>query len=568
MEAFVVYLLKSSGILVLFYACYRLFLSKETLFTSNRWFLISGLAASLFLPFMNRTKTVYLDLTSAAKSTHNLENIVLSGEESISMWPNLLFGIYAIGASFFAIRLILQINSLRKFIIEGQTVKELNFNYIRSSKNIQPFSFFNYIIYNPLNHTTKDLKFILAHEQVHANQKHTLDILFIEVVLLLQWFNPIAWGYKYALKQNLEFLADSENTALEGNKKHYQYILLNQVIGKHNLSIVNPFFNSLIKKRIVMINQMPSQRRNVLKTLTVIPFLVLFLYSFNVKTEYSMVSEISAPSSKHIIDISIDKDTSDEAFAKIKSDLENDKIDFSYTLVRNENREIISLSVQVAGGSAATGKFNSSYESSSEDDTISPTYIFIDTTKNSISIGTGKKADASAKVKSIHWVSDAETDAKEIIITKINGEKHIVINGKEVHEEELDAMDIHIEEKEEEEEEEEAQHIFSISGSQEDLILIKENSKDGEKHISIHTDFDEDQNIEIIQKESSEFFIINSEEGEPLYIIDGKESTAKEMKKLNPNNIASINVVKGKKSKKKYGKKGKNGVLEIATKEN
>ena len=175
-----------------------------------------------------------------------------------------------------------------------------------------------------MNHNVKDLEFILAHEQVHANQKHSLDILFIEIILLLQWFNPIAWGYKYALKQNLEFLADAKNTALKANKKHYQYILLKQVIGKHNLSIVNPFFNSLIKKRIVMINQMPSQRRNVLKTLTIIPLFVFFLYSFNVKTEYSTANRITTQTNGSTIDLTIDKDTSDEALLKMKADLEKD----------------------------------------------------------------------------------------------------------------------------------------------------------------------------------------------------------------------------------------------------
>ena len=231
METFLIYLLKSAGILLLFYGCYQLFLSKETLFTSNRWFLISGLVASLFLPFIYRTEIVYLDLTSVVENTTNLENIVLPIKESIITWSGLLFGIYVIGAAFFAVRLLLQINSLKKLIEEGRKVTENNFTYIRSSINVQPFSFFNYIIYNPLNHNTKDLEFILAHEQVHANQKHSLDILFIEIILLLQWFNPIAWGYKNALKQNLEFLADAENEALKSNKKYYQYILLKQVIG-------------------------------------------------------------------------------------------------------------------------------------------------------------------------------------------------------------------------------------------------------------------------------------------------------------------------------------------------
>ncbi len=556
MEAFLIYLVKSAGILLLlFYGCYRLFLSKETLFTSNRWFLISGLVASLFLPFIYRTEIVYLDLTSVVENTPNLENIVLPVKESIITswsWSGLLLGIYAMGAAFFAFKLLLQIISLKKIIKEGRTVAENNFTYIRSSRNVQPFSFFNYIIYNPLNHNTKDLEFILAHEQVHANQKHSLDILFIEIILLLQWFNPIAWGYKSVLKQNLEFLADAKNEVFKSNKKHYQYILLKQVIGKHNLSIVNPFFNSLIKKRIVMINQMPSQKRNVLKTLIIIPLLVLFLYSFNVKTEYSTANEIITQTDESTIELIIDKNTSDEALLKMKADLKKDEIDFSYTVVRNENGEITSLIVHVVGGIKATGKFNSSYESSSENDTISPTYIFIDINENSISIGNGKKVDFSFNIKPMAGISDDdEADSKKI-------------NGKEANEEDLEDMDIHIEGK----------GFFTGSDKDEPLYIIDGKESNAKALKKLNPDNIASINVTKGKKAAEKYdekgkngVIEITTKDEPLYIIDGKESNAKALEKLKPNNIASINVIKGKKATEKYDEKGKNGVIEITTKD-
>ena len=312
-----------------------------------------------------------------------------------------------------------------------------------------------------------------------------------------------------------------------------------------------------------MINQMPSQRKNVLKTLTILPLLVLFLYSFNVKTEYSTTNEIITHTDGSTIELIIDKNTSDEALLKMKADLEKDEIDFSYTVVRNENGKITSLSLQVAGGTKATGKFNSSYESSSEDDTISPTYIFVDTDKNSISIGNGKKVDFNSNMKTMVWVSDDdEIDSKEIIVKKVDGKKHITINGKEVDEDDLEDMDLHIEED---------SHIFVTSegnkGSKK-IKIKKSGSKGGKKHVFIHSDSDDESDIKVIEKGSSKFFFSNSDEDEPLYIIDGKERNAKAMKKLKPDNIASITVLKGKKASKKYGKKGKNGVIQITTKKN
>ena len=136
----------------------------------------------------------------------------------------------------------------------------------------------------------------------------------MEIFLALQWFNPFAWYYRIAIKQNLEFLADTDNTEIKLNKKDYQYILLKQAVGQQNLSIINPFFNSLIKKRIVMINQQKSKKVNAIKSLFILPMLALFLISFNTKEVYT-TNEKNI--SDNTIEILIDKNTTDDQLVKI-----------------------------------------------------------------------------------------------------------------------------------------------------------------------------------------------------------------------------------------------------------
>ena len=553
MEAFIIYLLKSSGILLLFYGCYHFFLSRETLFKPNRWFLVSGLLAAIFLPLVHFTKTVYVNMLLAAEGSTKIEALANQLNESVTSWPMILIGVYIFGSSFFILKFVFEINSARKFIKQGEKKSVNDLIYVQSSKTIQPFSFFKYIIYNPLNHKTADLKLILAHEHVHARQKHSLDILFMEIILLMQWFNPIAWLYKSVLKQNLEFLADTQNSAIKDNKKQYQYILLKHAVSERNLSIVNPFFNSLIKKRIVMINQIPSQKIKALKILTIIPLLALFLYSFNVKTEYSATYNSSKQSTGKIIELIIDKDTTDEELETIKKDLEKDGIDFSYTMVHNEKKEIINVSIQITGKSKNGGSFNNSYNSSDKEKAISPLVVFIDQEHNLISIGS--KGAFKPNTFKLHtddtsiWIDSDNEEHKEIHIKKVNGKKVITINGEEVNEEDLQDMDIEVKE--------------------DSQIFISKGAKNDKNTVFIRSDSDDDHDIEIISKEGSGFFFIDTNgDKELLFIVDGKESSSKKVKRLDPDDIESMNILKGEKAIKKYGKKGKAGVMVITTKKN
>ncbi|MFS4493841.1 peptidoglycan DD-metalloendopeptidase family protein [Maribacter sp. 2308TA10-17] len=285
MEAFFVHLIKSSCILFLFLLSYYVFLKKETYFASNRLFLVIGLIASLLLPFISFTKTVYVQ--AAPISFMELSETPLSTTNTAPTepfdWTLFFLIVYVVVTIYLTVKLILQLLAIQKIKRSSQIIPEDYYYHVQTAKDISPFSFFKYIFYHPNQFSTKELKTIISHEKVHARGMHSVDILLTELVCILQWFNPVIWIYKIMVKQNLEFLADSRTCRYGEDKRNYQYLMLKHATGNHKINLVNPFFNSIIKKRIVMLNQNQSQRINLLKLLIVLPFLVVFLVSFNTK---------------------------------------------------------------------------------------------------------------------------------------------------------------------------------------------------------------------------------------------------------------------------------------------
>ena len=440
MEALFYYIVKISSVLLLFFSCYQLFLRKETLFQFNRFFLLSGLILSALFPLLYITITInapIFDLTNT-----NVAIPSLSETSTVNAFTpySFLITLYLIGAFILFIKLFRQGLDLKRVLNTGERVKLPATVHIKTKATIQPFSFFKSIVYNPSLHSEKELEAIVAHEEVHAAQLHSLDIILMEVFIILQWFNPIVWLYRIAVKQNLEFLADTENHQIKTNKKAYQYILLQRAVGNHHLSIVNPFFNSLIKKRIIMINQQKSHKLKAFKSLLILPFLAFFLVSFNVREVYSYKNISQSDSIQNTIELLIDKNTSDSKLLKIKADLAKDKFDFSYTTVRNKNGEIKNISIEISGGNKKNGEVSSRFNSVSDNDTIDPTYILIETDNNSILFRTGDETNKATKIKksttgnnkkiSISTTTTEDYDFK-IVEKEDNGFMFVTTDGKE-----------------------------------------------------------------------------------------------------------------------------------------
>ncbi|MBB1194756.1 peptidase M56 [Flavobacterium sp. SOK18b] len=349
MEALYLYLIKSSGLLALFFVAYHLLLRKETFFTSNRWFLILGLITSVVLPFVAFTKIVWVE---PSKNTIDWSQIPLAtSSEKVPLeinWYLVIGMLYAIGMLLFLLKLALDFYSLHR-VLKGKHFKnQADFKYIDTTENIAPFSFFNTIVYNSSLYSKAELENILKHEKVHSEQNHTVDVLISRLFCIVFWFNPFIWLYKKAILQNLEFIADSEATKKISDKKAYQLTLLKITTHENCVAITNHFYQSLIKKRIVMLNKNQSKKWNSWKYAVIVPALVAFVFLFQIKV---LAQEQDQIENKEPIDVdyTIDRYSTDE---DIKEDIKSLKKDFNINcqvkgIKRNSDDDIIALNIEL-----------------------------------------------------------------------------------------------------------------------------------------------------------------------------------------------------------------------------
>ncbi|MDE3741804.1 M56 family metallopeptidase [Maribacter polysaccharolyticus] len=560
MEPLLLYVLKASGLLFLFLTVYQLFLKQETFYTVNRHFLLIGLLASLILPSMGFTH--YIETTTAPLSQTGSIDLPKEAPEYIFHidYITISFIIYSAGVLFLLIKLALQLLAIVKLIKTNKVIRKGRYFHVILRTGTAPFSFFNYIFYNPKHFTQVELSTILRHEEAHSSQWHSFDILLSRIVSIFLWINPFSWYYQIKIKQNLEFMADAHAIHKMASVKSYQYTLLKVSGNALPTPLINNFYNSLIKKRIVMLNKSKSKNSKILKTMLILPLLAIFLVSFNTETVYILKMDGSDHSSTktpyQLIEITINKNTTDQELRKIKKDLLKKGVDFSYSLAHNSKNEITDITVNFTTTNKEGKKINSSSNFSSDNEGIEPIHIVYNEDTNSFSIGNNKDLyyqtvkDISPELDEDDddaiWIS-SEGDKKEhktIEIANENGKETIKVNGKKISREEFDAL------KEKE-------------GIQEEHSTIrKSGGNDSESTIKINIS---DENASDATK-NKEKIAIHSVNEPPLVFIDGRESDEKEMRAMNPAKIASINVLKGEAAQKKYGKKGENGVIEITSK--
>lgn len=357
METLLIYIFKSCGLMAMFYIAYMLLLRKETFFTTNRWFLLSGLLTSILLPLFFIKKIILVEAPKV-----NLEELTSYSATTISTlkeapvvetfdWVQFTWISYISIALLLVLKIVFSFFSLYKLLHKEQVIKKENFKLINLNKNIAPFSFFNYVVVNPNLYTEVELQSILLHEKIHSQQKHSIDVFITKLFCIVFWFNPIIWLYKKAILQNLEYIADQKATQQLEDKKSYQMALLKAVTHQNCLSITNNFYQSLIKKRIVMLNTNQSHKRNSWKYALIIPMLLGFVFLFQVKVIAQekkvkvLYKEIANDDKASVV---ITKKTTDtELKRKAKKLKENHDIKLKYSKVkRNSDGEITGIKLE------------------------------------------------------------------------------------------------------------------------------------------------------------------------------------------------------------------------------
>jgi hypothetical protein len=278
MPHFILLLFKINLVLLLFSAIYYLVLKRLTFYTANRAFLLFGILFSSAYPFIDLS--AWMEHSNMLpevfpKFRENINQLTAPGIESL-LW-NLVTYVFYTGVIFMAIRLIFQFVSLWKIHAQSKPGKFDNLKVRILEDEVSPFSFWQTIYLNPGLHVKDDIANIIAHEQVHIKQWHTLDILLSEICLVVYWFNPGVWLMKKAVRENIEFITDAKILNEGVDKKSYQYSLLQVGTLQPSLSLVNNFNLSDLRKRIVMMNTKRSNSLMLTRYLVAIPVLVLTL---------------------------------------------------------------------------------------------------------------------------------------------------------------------------------------------------------------------------------------------------------------------------------------------------
>jgi beta-lactamase regulating signal transducer with metallopeptidase domain len=280
MDAFALYLMKSVIWLSGFALVFILFLRNERFFLLNRIYLITGILVSFFFPLISIHYTVVLpsasNLHSAGVVAGENPN---TGNSLIPVIRLMLSVLYVAGVLFIMALIIRQGRSLLRSIKKSEIISFRPVKLIKTHDYTSAFSFFSYVFVNP-SITDIETKEIMNHELVHIRQKHWFDLLLVEMLCMMQWFNPLVWIYVRFIRQNHEYLADEVALQRTSDPAIYRAVLLNQIVGAPVVSLTNSFNYSPNKKRFNMMKNIIRSPYRKMKILLVLPVFVVVLYAF------------------------------------------------------------------------------------------------------------------------------------------------------------------------------------------------------------------------------------------------------------------------------------------------
>ena len=335
------YILHAGVILAGCLVFYKLLLHKETFYKLNRFILLGCLIVSFALPMLrvpqqwsfrksernsvieNADLSLYSALAIPDEKQASNGVITDNGapKTTIQQATRWLVLLYWFGVAAFGFNFLLQIISLCYKAYSSPVIRDGKFRIVELTGDKAPCSFGNNIFINPEKYDWETYNQILLHEKIHIGQGHTLDIVLAEIILVFQWFNPFAWLYRKELESNLEFLTDDQllhNPEVE--RTSYQMSLLKVSAPHFPLSLTTNYNQSLLKKRLLMMNTKRSNVHTAWKYFFLLPLLVLFVCLFNEPMAVGQSNTASKKDNQQAIRKSGGMETEGAWFATIKGD--------------------------------------------------------------------------------------------------------------------------------------------------------------------------------------------------------------------------------------------------------
>ena len=302
MTDFLIYDAKVAVLIAIFYMFYRLMLARETFHRVNRLTLLLTAAASFVLPLCVITlhKTVRMEAVPMV-SVGNLQ-MEMAADAGPEWWQVLLPTIFIIGVvatlghtlmSMFRILMLIK-RSEKHPQPDGITI------CVTSNDQIQPFSWMRYIVMSRRDYEDGNPA-ILAHERGHIRLRHSWDLLLVDTLTALQWFNPAMWMLRQDLRAIHEYEADGEVLSLGINARQYQYLLITKAASIGGYSLANGISHSTLKNRINMMLHKKSSQTSLLKLLALVPIVGLALAVNAEKVQDVVYTNTVAPSAEELV---------------------------------------------------------------------------------------------------------------------------------------------------------------------------------------------------------------------------------------------------------------------------
>lgn len=281
------YLLRANVGIAIFYLCYRCWFKNTSKPSHSRFYLLLTVVMAMVLPLFSFDFGSAQELISlpSAINIEELKGQVSNGASSENA-QQIIIGIYCIGFLFTLGRLLLSIYSVQK-VKNGSKVVENNECTIYTNPNLNhAFTFVSMIFIPEDLWNSEEKKHVVAHEKIHAKQQHSIEILIMEMLCILFWYNPFVWFIRRELAVIHEFLADEGVLAKGVDRVDYQRNLIENTYRGDNIFVTSNFNHSLIKQRIMtMNNPLKTKKRVVLVTLPITLFILGAFYACSEQIE-------------------------------------------------------------------------------------------------------------------------------------------------------------------------------------------------------------------------------------------------------------------------------------------
>ena len=354
MLSFLLYDLKAAVALAVFYMFYRLMLRKETFHRLNRIVLVGTVAVAFLLPLCIITiyKPMEMEAVTLEQGAIPLEGVAPVVEKSAPWWPVALSVLFWTGVVLVLARVLVSILSISRIIKHGQLVREEDgCKIIVTERDIDPFSWMRYIVLSRKdwegNHAP-----ILTHEKAHIGFRHSAELLAVDILSALQWFNPAIWMLRADLRELHEYEADDAVLRSGADIREYQYLLIRKAVSKSGYSVANSFNHSILKNRITMMSKSKSPLARGLRVLYLLPLVCLGI-GLQARTVYVPVDKDSEKNGTEENDPSVFQEPQSDVInlmvngdGKIYIDGQEVTLDQLKDYIKPENQTVVQLSAE------------------------------------------------------------------------------------------------------------------------------------------------------------------------------------------------------------------------------